>query len=297
VALLRSFQRKERADTLQVEFADFSIAHILMDSVISESLHGEGGQTLETAQCIRKLMDTTGEAVRIEQVQEAIGIPYKRAAERIQHSQEAGLIRQANSPEIRNVKRFVATSPQQLLPEPKALFQKLRLSTPCSYHHPLTGELVVYAPETAETRKLVVLLSDNWSGASVNPHASNEVPKCAVDVAETPECVLSATEQAAPIPSSEYLDFFYPHSIDQPTGAVTSDAVFPDAGSLEESGLPRSKPPQNCGGCGYLHGDIRRKQLEHPDWSDKQLAKECRTTITVVRQALTRFGRKKEEAS
>jgi hypothetical protein len=142
-------------DRLEVGFADFAIAHILLDSVISESLHHEGEQTLDTAQCIRTLTEGSGEGVRIQEVADAMGIPYKRAAERVQEAEHAGLIHQANAPEVRNVKRFVATSPQQLLPDPKELFQKVRLNTPCSFHHPLTGELVVYQPETSETGKLV----------------------------------------------------------------------------------------------------------------------------------------------
>ena len=156
MALLRSFQQKERLDRLEVSFADFAIAHISLDSVISESLHHEGGETLDTAQCIRGLTGKTGEAVRIQQVAEALNLPYKRAAERIQEAERAGLIQQSNGPEVRNVKRFVAISPQQLLPEPKALYRKLRMNVPCSFHHPLTGELVVYTPETAETGKVTI---------------------------------------------------------------------------------------------------------------------------------------------
>jgi hypothetical protein len=159
VTLLRSFQHKQRVDRLQVEFADFAIAHTLLDSVISESLHHEGGQTLETAQCIRTLAARTGESVLIQQVAEALNLPYKRAAERIQKAERAGLIQLANSPEVRNVKRFVATSPQQLLPEPRALYQKLRFNTPCSFNDPLTGELILYLPETAETGKVTIPVS------------------------------------------------------------------------------------------------------------------------------------------
>ena len=119
VALLRSFQQKERLDRLEVSFADFAIAHISLDSVISESLHYEGGETLDTAQCIRGLTGKTGEAVRIQQVAEALNLPYKRAAERIQEAEQAGLIQQRNGPEVRNVKRFVATSPPATPPGAK----------------------------------------------------------------------------------------------------------------------------------------------------------------------------------
>jgi len=156
VALLRSFGQGKNADRLEVDFADFAIAHILFDSVVSESLHHEGDQTLDTAQCIRCLVAKTGEAARIQQVAEALGLPYKRAAERIQGAERAGLVQRTNDPEVRNIKRFVATSPQQLLLDPGALFPKLRLDAPCSFHHPLTGELVVYAPATTGAGKVVV---------------------------------------------------------------------------------------------------------------------------------------------
>jgi alkylated DNA repair dioxygenase AlkB len=155
VALIRGFGKKEK-DKLEVDFADFSIARILLDGVISESLHHERDHPLDAAQCILDLTAKTGEAVTIQEVAEALGLPYKRAAERIQNAESAGLIQQANGPELRNVKRFIATLPQQRLPDPRGLYKKLRFPTACSFYHPLTGELVAYAPETAETGKVIV---------------------------------------------------------------------------------------------------------------------------------------------
>ena len=222
VALLRSFQRQEPVESVHVEFADFAIAHTLLDSVISESLHHEGGQTLETAQCIRSLMAKTGKSVRIQQIAEALNLPYKRAAERIQEAERAGLIELANNPEVRNVKRFVATSPQQLLPPPEALFRKLGLNIQCSFHHPLTGELVVYLPDTAETGKVVFPASQmvtvpsedekNSTARGCDRHALLDTaeqaglvaPKIATQPSDVPAAPSSSTAGSAPLsPSSE----------------------------------------------------------------------------------------------
>lgn len=199
VALLRSFQHGKTVDRLEVDFADFAIAHILLDSVVSESLHHEGDQMLETTQCIRGLVERTGEAVLIQQVAEVLSLPYKRAAERIQDAERAGLLQRANNPEARNVKRFVATSPQQLLPVPSALFRKLRLDRPCSFHHPLTGELVAYTPDAAVNPSKVTVAEPRAEAAAPTEAAdTEETTEIAEPAADLPSCQRSDTESAAP---------------------------------------------------------------------------------------------------
>jgi alkylated DNA repair dioxygenase AlkB len=203
VALLRSYQQRKSVDRLEVDFADFAIAHILFDSVVSESLHHEGDQTLDTAQCVRTIVADTGEAARIQQVAAAIGIPYKRAAERVQEAERAGLIQLANSPEARNIKRFVATSPQQLLPDPRTLFRKLCLNHTCSFHHPLTGELVVYTPDDTEDGEIAVSTARTKLVAPDRPGTSTEAKGMAARSSDHLSCQPAATDPAVPVARPE----------------------------------------------------------------------------------------------
>jgi hypothetical protein len=271
LALLRSFQCKETADRLQVEFADFAIAHILLDSVVSESLQHEGGQVLDTAQCIRGLTVKTGDSVRIQQVADALNLPYKRAAERIQEAERAGLVQLANSPEVRNVKRFVATSPQQLLPAPEALFRKLGLNAACSFHHPLTGELVAYVPETAETRKAIIPAPRTMTVPVASKREKNSIAKgydrqALLDASEqaglvgrnlvTPPSVVPCAQSSGPEPGNDIQEHTSEPPVPEPTlepAACESQANNPDTPArvnvivcppVRDSGLSDStKPP------------------------------------------------------
>ena len=128
IALLRSLGNINNEGLVEVDFADFAVAQILLDEVIFQSLHHQADETLQAAQCIRSLTATTGEAAHIKQIALALQIDYKRAAERIQQAEKAGLIQRVNKPEFRNGKRFAAISPHRLLPDPATLYRTLRFN-------------------------------------------------------------------------------------------------------------------------------------------------------------------------
>lgn len=149
ICLIRSFQRHRLSSSgrLVVDFADLAITTLIFDRVFVESL-GLGKSAAETTRrAVEAISLATKKPVDAKEVARELGISNDKAYSKLRYAVQAGVIRIANKPERSNRKTYVALPAPRFVPDPKKLFQKLRLKETVSFVHPLTGEQIVYKAE------------------------------------------------------------------------------------------------------------------------------------------------------
>jgi hypothetical protein len=148
VCLIRSFlpdRKRSKHGELEVEFADFAIAALILDSVFVESLHLGKGAGEATRRLVEEIATEKGRAVRARDIARKLGISMDNAYAKLRYAEHVGVVRRANKPERGNRKTYLAVPRPRFVPDPEKLFQQITDAGPeVRFIHPITGEWVIY---------------------------------------------------------------------------------------------------------------------------------------------------------
>jgi hypothetical protein len=144
IALCRRFATGHDGDLeLEISFADYCVAHRLLNSVFKSTLEGMPQQEIEIAEAVRKLYASKKKAVRVSDIAEHLkwseDKSYKYAKAAVDH----GLIACEPGTRPHNVKRFLPKEDARhdFLPSPRDVFDaNPEIGNEVSYIHPLTGK-------------------------------------------------------------------------------------------------------------------------------------------------------------
>lgn len=149
ICLLRSFQRDKSSASrggLEVDFVDFALAALILESVFSESLHRGSERVLETRQAVARVVTANkGKPISARQLAKELGISKDRTYADLRRAMEKGAVHKANRPERSNRKLFLPAPLQRFIPDPKVIFDGTpEISGPVRFVHPFTGKPVTY---------------------------------------------------------------------------------------------------------------------------------------------------------
>ena len=149
VCLIRSFQRHQeltRHSKLELEFADFAITALILDTAFVESLHLIGrGAVEDVRRLVKDISTAKGRPARAKDVARTLRISMDQAYSKLRYAEQKGVIRRANKPEKSNRKLFLPAPRPRFVPDPEKLFRKLKdFDKTVRFVHPLTGEWVIY---------------------------------------------------------------------------------------------------------------------------------------------------------
>ena len=151
VALIRSFKRNEeelrKEGKITVKFTDFAIAALIFAPVFAKSLDQASEQEFETQQHVERISARNdGRPVSATDLARELNISPDKAYSLLRSAKDAGTVIKANPPARTNLKLYLPATGGSFLPDPEALFHKLRDSSSerVKFIHPITGEWVEY---------------------------------------------------------------------------------------------------------------------------------------------------------
>jgi hypothetical protein len=150
VALIRSFGRDHKEpqvrQTILVRYSDFAIANLILNPVLSTSLHKADYEDVEVRDQIERLSELQeGQGVGALSLTRELGISLDRVYSRLRKAIRAGTIAQVNRPAKSNLKLYLPAQPRPFLPEPRELLKHLEgLPRRVKFVHPLTAAWVTY---------------------------------------------------------------------------------------------------------------------------------------------------------
>ena len=137
-----------------VKFTDFAIAALIFGPVFAKSLDKVSEQEFQTQQNVQRISARNdGQPVSATDLAQEMNISSDKAYSLFRSAMDAGTITRANQPARTNLKLYLPATGGSFLPDPEALFHKLRDSSSArvKFVHPITGEWVEY--RHAGTRK------------------------------------------------------------------------------------------------------------------------------------------------